>query len=65
MKQEMINPCPNCGSYFAESTGNIESYPDHYEKWYCDKCNFLVGMIDNSAFVHASEFENNNYKIEI
>lgn len=61
----MNESCPKCGCNWAETTGNMESYPNHYEKFYCSECGFLVGMIDNSPFTHCVEWEDNNYKIEI
>lgn len=49
--------CPKCGCLEHEGTGNMVSCPEHYEKFYCKNCEFKVGIIDNSRFVHCLEFE--------
>lgn len=55
--------CPKCGSELTESTGNMLEYPDHWEKVTCLKCDWLVGLIDNSPYVSCYEFE--DFVIEI
>lgn len=53
--------CPNCGCIHTRSTGNMTSYPEHWEHFYCLRCNKLVGAIDNSPYYHVLEFSENNY----
>lgn len=55
--------CPKCGCHWAQPTGNMTSYPDHYEEWHCMRCGFLVAMIDNSPYMHALEFKDFDYEI--
>lgn len=52
--------CPNCGCTGMRGTGNMTCYPEHWERFYCLKCNKVVGYIDNSAFIHALECEDYN-----
>lgn len=49
--------CPHCGYTGMRGSGNLTSYPEHWEYFYCIKCNKIVGYIDNSAFIHALECE--------
>lgn len=53
--------CPHCGCTGYRGTGNLTSYPEHWEYFYCIRCNKLVGYIDNSPFIHALECKDNNY----
>ncbi len=55
--------CPKCGCKEIERTGNMVSYPDHYEDFNCANCGWLVGCIDNSPYVSCYEFE--DFVIEI
>lgn len=53
--------CPKCGEGQYVGSGNMTSYPEHWEKFYCIRCRNLVGYIDNSPFIHALECKENNY----
>ncbi len=55
--------CPNCGCEKFRGTGNMASYPEHWENFYCLRCNHQVGEIDNSPFYHALQFPEKNYCI--
>ncbi len=55
--------CPKCGCREKKSTGNMTTYPEHWEHFLCIRCGFLVGVIDNSPFYHALEFKSNNYEL--
>lgn len=48
--------CPKCGETGSRSTGNMTTYPEHWEYFYCLRCGFKVGYIDNSPFYHALQF---------
>lgn len=47
--------CPKCGCRHSVSTGNMESHPYVYIRAYCSRCGYLVGMADNSPWVHCLE----------
>lgn len=47
--------CPNCGERGMAGTGNMTSYPEHWENFYCLRCRTQVAYIDNSPFVHILE----------
>ncbi len=47
--------CPNCGCKHYRGTGNMTDYPEHWEYFYCIRCNYKIGTIDNSPFVHILE----------
>jgi len=49
--------CPKCGCTEYRGTGNMVPYPEHYENFFCLRCNYQVATIDNSPFVHCLEFE--------
>lgn len=53
--------CPKCGCKEYIGSGNLTTYPEHWEKFKCIKCNNLVGYIDNSPFIHALECADNDY----
>ena len=53
--------CPKCGCQGYKGSGNLTSYPEHWEKFNCIRCNNLVGYIDNSPFIHALECADNDY----
>ena len=53
--------CPWCGCTLMIGTGNLSAYPEHWEKFFCGRCNNIIGYIDNSPFVHALECKDNNY----
>jgi len=53
--------CPHCGCTSMRGSGNQTSYPEHWEYFYCDRCNKVVGYIDNSPFIHALECADNDY----
>jgi len=56
--------CPKCGCLAdAVCTGNMSEYPEHYEKFTCLRCDFLLGLIDNSPYYSAFEFPEDNYEI--
>lgn len=48
--------CPKCGCQHYFGTGNMTTYPEHYEIFRCLRCNNEVGMIDNSPFYHVLQF---------
>lgn len=52
---------PKCGCTDYIGSGNLTSYPEHWEKFKCIRCNNLVGYIDNSPFIHALECADNDY----
>ena len=54
--------CPKCGCTMERGTGNMAEYPEHWEDFYCIRCNTLVGSIDNSRYMHV--LENNGYHIK-
>lgn len=56
--------CPRCGCERTVSSGNMVYYPEVWEHIYCLRCGFLVGMADNSPYVHALEFPDSSYTIE-
>ena len=45
--------CPKCGCIETMGTGNMTCYPEHWEYFYCLRCGFQVGTIDNSPFCHV------------
>jgi len=47
--------CPKCGCKGSSGTGNMASYPEHWEIFYCNRCNSATGSVDNSRFVHILE----------
>lgn len=53
--------CPRCGCQQTRSSGNLTAYPEHWEYDYCLRCNNVVGYIDNSPYIHALEFKENDY----
>lgn len=54
--------CPHCGCSEMRGTGNMTTYPEHWENFYCSRCKKLVGVIDNSPFIHAFEWAGNGYE---
>lgn len=55
--------CPKCGCLHRIGTGNMTTHLEHWEYFYCYRCYFKVGVIDNSPFYHALEYPNFNYEI--
>ncbi len=53
--------CPKCGCREYYGTGNKTIYPEHWEYFYCLRCNHTVGYIDNSPFIHALECKHHDY----
>ena len=53
--------CPHCGCTMAQGTGNLTTYPEHWEYFHCLRCREVVGCIDNSPFIHALQCADNNY----
>lgn len=53
--------CPHCGCTGMTGSGNLTTYPEHWENFRCLRCNKIVGYIDNSPFSHALEYPNDNY----
>ena len=53
--------CPKCGCTKVRSTGNMVSYPEHWEEFYCLRCNKIVAAIDNSPFTHVLELKNHSF----
>lgn len=53
--------CPKCGCSEYRGTGNLTTYPEHWEKFKCVRCKTLVGYIDNSPFIHALECKHSGY----
>ena len=49
--------CPECGCTEYRGTGNMVPYPEHYENFFCLRCNYQVATIDNSPFMHCLEFD--------
>lgn len=47
--------CPKCGCTHTRSTGNMSSYPERWDKVYCERCGYLVAESDNSPYVHVLE----------
>jgi hypothetical protein len=47
--------CPKCGCEHYHGTGNMTSYPEHWEYFYCLRCHYRVAWIDNSPFIHVLE----------
>ncbi len=47
--------CPHCGCTSMRGSGNQTAHPEHWEYFYCSRCNKVVGYIDNSPFIHALE----------
>lgn len=56
--------CPNCGCTKLRGGGNMSVHPEHWERFYCLRCNAVVGYIDNSPFIHALECKENDYDPE-
>ena len=54
--------CPKCGCKCMHGTGNMAyEYPQHYENFYCLRCNHHVAYVDNSPFTHCLEFEGQEF----
>jgi len=53
--------CPHCGCTSMRGSGNMTLYPEHWEYFYCNRCNKVVGYIDNSPFIHALECSDDKY----
>lgn len=47
--------CPSCGETGYIGTGNMASYPEHWEDFNCIRCHSKVATIDNSPFIHILE----------
>lgn len=47
--------CPNCGCTEMTGTGNMTTYPEHWEDFHCVRCRTVVAKIDNSPFIHILE----------
>lgn len=47
--------CPKCGCKEYRGSGNLSTYPEHWEMFNCLRCHNLVGYIDNSPFIHVLE----------
>lgn len=47
--------CPNCGCRYMYGSGNKVGYPEHWEYFYCLRCDEIVASIDNSPFIHILE----------
>jgi DNA-directed RNA polymerase subunit RPC12/RpoP len=48
--------CPNCGCTQDYGTGNMTTYPEHWEIFRCLRCRSTVGAIDNSPYYHVLQF---------
>lgn len=55
--------CPKCGCSQHVGTGNMTSYPEHYEHFHCMRCRYLVAYIDNSPYIHCLEYREHNYEL--
>lgn len=55
--------CPICGCCRCWSTGNMASYPERWENYFCNKCKQLVGVSDNSPFIHICDDIRENIKL--
>lgn len=51
--------CPYCGCTYYTQTGNMTSYPEHWEYFNCLRCKAKVVEIDNSPFIHILEYVKN------
>lgn len=49
--------CPKCGYRSLKSTGNMVSYPEHFERWHCGGCGFLMKVSDNGIEASCYDFE--------
>jgi hypothetical protein len=47
--------CPKCGNEGYVGTGNMTTYPEHWEDFHCTRCYSVVATIDNSPFHHVLE----------
>ena len=54
--------CPNCGERGCRGTGNLTTYPEHWEYFYCIRCKNKVAVVDNSPFVHILEYKDDNFQ---
>lgn len=52
--------CPNCGCTRNIGTGNMTSYPEHWEDFNCCRCRKVVATIDNSPYIHVLEYYNDS-----
>lgn len=49
--------CPKCRCKEVKKTGNMASYPDHWQNFNCEDCGWLLGTIDNSSYVSCHDFK--------
>lgn len=54
--------CPKCGCQKTISNGNMVAYPEHWENFYCVRCDNHVAYIDNSPYRHAFDYKYNNFE---
>jgi len=64
MEQGLDLFCPKCGCGAEYGTGNMTTYPEHWEYFYCYRCRNKTAFIDNSPYRHALEFPELNYSLE-
>lgn len=55
--------CPNCGCELEYGSGNMSSYPEHWEVFRCCRCHSKTANIDNSPYYHIL-FEIANEKMD-
>lgn len=55
--------CPKCGCRDSRGSGNWAEYPEHWENFYCIRCNNIVAQVDNSPLIHCLEVENNDFAL--
>jgi len=48
--------CPKCGCTVVIGSGNKALYPEAWYEDTCARCNFLVGVVDNSPYYHVLEY---------
>jgi hypothetical protein len=45
--------CPRCGCEYMYHADHYVPYPEMWVSFYCARCEYEVGSIDNSPFIHA------------
>ena len=51
--------CPICGCSKEFWTGNKVSYPERWEEGFCTRCGNMIGVSDNSPYIHCLACPNN------
>ena len=63
--RDNTHKCPKCRCGKTETNGNMVEYPDHYQKWYCTHCGWLVGLVDNSRHISCWAFRSSGFVIDL